>query len=156
MDHCPLLFFGANEIGSDHVYGKKLMTKTDHQGHTCTTMVGEEQTMCILSWPTSSTANSKTSTNSADNFWLTYVINYTRVILPPFLDSSTRDGLFFDDSGQNVPRGNGCSPLHNTASGSATGLEVFLNKIPDWDSLGEGQIDPNGARVNTFLLSLQF
>jgi hypothetical protein len=26
MDHCPLLFFGANEIGSVHVYGKKLMT----------------------------------------------------------------------------------------------------------------------------------
>jgi hypothetical protein len=27
MDHCPLLFFGANEIGSVHVYGKKLMTE---------------------------------------------------------------------------------------------------------------------------------
>jgi hypothetical protein len=24
MNHCPLLFFGANEIGSVHVYGKKL------------------------------------------------------------------------------------------------------------------------------------
>jgi hypothetical protein len=23
MDYYPLLFFGANEIGSDHVYGKK-------------------------------------------------------------------------------------------------------------------------------------
>jgi len=23
MDHCPPLFFGANEIGSVHVYGKK-------------------------------------------------------------------------------------------------------------------------------------
>jgi hypothetical protein len=23
MDHCPLFFFGANEIGSAHVYGKK-------------------------------------------------------------------------------------------------------------------------------------
>ena len=23
MDHCPLLFFGANEIGSVHVYGKR-------------------------------------------------------------------------------------------------------------------------------------
>jgi hypothetical protein len=34
MDHCPLLFFGANEIGSVHVYGKKLMTKMDYQGHT--------------------------------------------------------------------------------------------------------------------------
>jgi hypothetical protein len=44
MDHCPLLFFGANEIGSVHVYGKKkkLMTEMDYQGHTCTTMVGEE------------------------------------------------------------------------------------------------------------------
>jgi hypothetical protein len=42
MDHCPLLFFGANKIGSVHVYGKKLMTEMDYQGHTCTTMVGEE------------------------------------------------------------------------------------------------------------------
>jgi hypothetical protein len=38
MDHCSLLFFGANEIGSVHVYGKKLMTEMDYQGHTCTTM----------------------------------------------------------------------------------------------------------------------
>jgi len=36
MDHFPLLFFGANEIGSNHVYGKKLMTEMDYQGHTCT------------------------------------------------------------------------------------------------------------------------
>jgi hypothetical protein len=43
MDHCPLPSFGANEIGSDHVYGKKkLMTEMDYQGHTSTTMVGEE------------------------------------------------------------------------------------------------------------------
>jgi hypothetical protein len=28
---------------------KKLPTKMDYQGHTCTTMVGEEMTMCILS-----------------------------------------------------------------------------------------------------------
>jgi len=42
MDHCPLLFFGANEIGNVYDYGKKLMTETDYQGHTCTTMVGEE------------------------------------------------------------------------------------------------------------------
>jgi hypothetical protein len=42
MDHCPLLFFGANEFGSDHVYGKKLMTEIDYQGHTCIKMVGEE------------------------------------------------------------------------------------------------------------------
>jgi hypothetical protein len=42
MDHCPLLFFGANEIGCVHVYGKKLMTEMDYQVHTCTTMVGEE------------------------------------------------------------------------------------------------------------------
>jgi hypothetical protein len=38
MDHCSLLFFGANEIGSVHVYGKK----THDKGHTCTTIVGEE------------------------------------------------------------------------------------------------------------------
>jgi hypothetical protein len=44
MDHCPLLSFGANEIGSVHVCGQKekLMTEVDYQGHTCTTMVGEE------------------------------------------------------------------------------------------------------------------
>jgi hypothetical protein len=42
MDYCPLLFFGANEIGSVHVYGKKLMKEMDYQGHTCTTMVGEQ------------------------------------------------------------------------------------------------------------------
>jgi hypothetical protein len=28
---------------------KKLMTEMDYQGHTCTAMVGEEYTMCILS-----------------------------------------------------------------------------------------------------------
>jgi hypothetical protein len=42
MDHCPLLFFGANEIGIVRVYDKKLMIEMDHQGHTCTTMVGEQ------------------------------------------------------------------------------------------------------------------
>jgi len=42
MDHCPLLSFGANEIGSVQVYGKKLMIEMDYQSHTCTTMVGEE------------------------------------------------------------------------------------------------------------------
>jgi hypothetical protein len=42
MDHCPLLFFGANETGSVHVYVKKLVTEMDYQGHNCTTMVGEE------------------------------------------------------------------------------------------------------------------
>jgi hypothetical protein len=42
MDHCPLLFFGANEIGGFHVYGKKLVTEMDYQDYTCNTMVGEE------------------------------------------------------------------------------------------------------------------
>jgi hypothetical protein len=40
MYHCPLLFFGANQIGSVHVYSKKLMTEMDYQGHTCNKMVG--------------------------------------------------------------------------------------------------------------------
>jgi hypothetical protein len=31
MDHCPLLFFGANEIGIVHVYSKNLMTETDYK-----------------------------------------------------------------------------------------------------------------------------
>jgi len=38
----PSALFGANEIGSVHVYGIKLMTEIDYQGHTCTTIVGEE------------------------------------------------------------------------------------------------------------------
>jgi hypothetical protein len=63
-----LFFFDANEIGSVHAYGKKLTTEMDYQVHTCTTVVGEEQTMCILSCPTSSIANCKTCTYSADNF----------------------------------------------------------------------------------------
>jgi len=42
MDHCPLLFFGANGIGSVHVYGKNLMTEMYYEGHIYTTMVGEE------------------------------------------------------------------------------------------------------------------
>jgi hypothetical protein len=43
MDHCPLLFFAANEIGNGvHVCGKKLMTEMDYQVHTCTTVIGEE------------------------------------------------------------------------------------------------------------------
>jgi hypothetical protein len=33
MDHCHLLFFGANEIGSIHVYGKKLMTNGLSRSH---------------------------------------------------------------------------------------------------------------------------
>jgi hypothetical protein len=33
LDHCPLLFFGANEIGIVHVYGKKLMTEMDYLHH---------------------------------------------------------------------------------------------------------------------------
>jgi hypothetical protein len=41
MDHCSLLFFDANETGSVHVYGKKLVTEMDYHVHTCTTMVGE-------------------------------------------------------------------------------------------------------------------
>jgi len=42
MDHYHLFFFGANEIGSLRAYGTKLMTEIDYQGHTYTTMVGEE------------------------------------------------------------------------------------------------------------------
>jgi hypothetical protein len=42
MDHCPLLLFGANEIGTVHVHGKKPTTEMDYQDHTCTTMVGEQ------------------------------------------------------------------------------------------------------------------
>jgi len=52
---------------------KKLMTEMDYQGHTCTTMVGEKLTICILLCPTSSIANCKTCTYIADNFWLTYI-----------------------------------------------------------------------------------
>jgi len=41
---------------------KKIMTEMDYQGHTCTTMVGEVLTMCILSRPTNSIANCRTCT----------------------------------------------------------------------------------------------
>ena len=64
---------------SVHVYGTKFMTEMDYQGHTCTTMVGEEQTVCVLSCPSSSIANCKTCTYIADNFWLTYVYGSTSV-----------------------------------------------------------------------------
>jgi hypothetical protein len=75
MDHCHLLFFGANEIESVHVYGKNLMTEIDYQGHIYIAMVGEEQNMCILlSSTTRSIANCKTCTYSADTFLLSYVI----------------------------------------------------------------------------------
>jgi hypothetical protein len=30
------------KLGGVYVYGKKLMTEMDYQGHTCTTIVGEE------------------------------------------------------------------------------------------------------------------
>jgi hypothetical protein len=41
-DHCPLLFFGANEKWTVQVYDKKLMTGMDFQGHICTTTVGDK------------------------------------------------------------------------------------------------------------------
>ena len=40
-----------------------------------------------------------------------------------------------------------CNPRRNIAAGTSTGLEVFLAKIPEEDSLGEGQLDPTGTRV---------
>jgi hypothetical protein len=55
-------------LGVSMFMAKKLMTEMDYKGHTCTTMVGEEWTMCILSCPPSSIANCKTGTYSADNF----------------------------------------------------------------------------------------
>jgi len=76
---------------SVHVHGTKLRTEMDYQGHTCTTMVGEEQTMCILSCPTSSIANCKTCTYIADNFWLTYVFCF--IILPLELRSAMSEGV---------------------------------------------------------------
>jgi hypothetical protein len=42
MDHCPLLFYGANEFGSVRVYGTNLMREMDYQGHTCATIVEED------------------------------------------------------------------------------------------------------------------
>jgi hypothetical protein len=41
-DHCPLLFFGANEKWAIQVYDTKLMTGMDFQGHICTTTVGDK------------------------------------------------------------------------------------------------------------------
>ncbi|PSN57599.1 hypothetical protein C0J52_00506 [Blattella germanica] len=45
----------------------------------------------------------------------------------------------------NVPRG--CEPRRNIASGTTTGLEVFLKFSNPNDSLGLGQRDKNGFRV---------
>jgi hypothetical protein len=50
MDHCPLLFFGANEIGEcPCLWQKKLITEIDYQGHTCTTMEGRRGPILIPS-----------------------------------------------------------------------------------------------------------
>jgi hypothetical protein len=42
MDHCPLLFFGANVKRTVQVYDTKLMTGMDFQVHICTTTVGDK------------------------------------------------------------------------------------------------------------------
>jgi hypothetical protein len=41
-DHCPLLFFGANEKWTVQVFDTKLMTGMVFQGHICTTTVGDK------------------------------------------------------------------------------------------------------------------
>jgi hypothetical protein len=82
-----------------------------------------------------------------------YLLNITNFI---FFASSANDNFFFDGETKDWNKEQGCSPRHNIASGSATGLEVFLEKTPEWDSLGEGQLDPNGARVNTFTSTFRF
>jgi hypothetical protein len=40
----------------------------EYQSHTCTTMVGLKQTMCIMSRPSSSVVKCKTCTYIVDNF----------------------------------------------------------------------------------------
>jgi len=40
IDYRALLFLGANEKRSVHVYGTKLTEQMDYRGHSCTTMVG--------------------------------------------------------------------------------------------------------------------
>jgi hypothetical protein len=43
MDHCPPIFLVQMKLGVTMFMAKKiLMTEMDYQGHTCTTMVGEE------------------------------------------------------------------------------------------------------------------
>jgi len=73
MDHCPLLFFGANKIGSVHVYGKKTHDKWTIK--VTPAPQWQESRPCVFchAQPASSTANCKASTYSADNFWLTYL-----------------------------------------------------------------------------------
>ena len=41
-----------------------------------------------------------------------------------------------------------CNPRRNIAAGTSTGLELFLAKISEEDSLDDGQLDPNGTRVS--------
>lgn len=45
---------------------------------------------------------------------------------------------------------NKCEPRRNIASGTTTGLEVFLRFSRSEDSLQEGQRDKSGARVSGF------
>jgi hypothetical protein len=41
-----------------------------------------------------------------------------------------------------------CEPRHNVASGTTTGLEVFLKPSKPEDSLQDGQRDKTGVRVS--------
>jgi hypothetical protein len=41
-----------------------------------------------------------------------------------------------------------CDPRHNMASGTTTGLEVFLKPSESEDSLQDGQRDRTGVRVS--------
>lgn len=45
----------------------------------------------------------------------------------------------------------GCQLRRNTAVGTVTGLEVFINKCNETETLGYGQKDLNGVRVNVIL-----
>ncbi|PSN55271.1 hypothetical protein C0J52_05819 [Blattella germanica] len=53
----------------------------------------------------------------------------------------------FDEDTTNIIDDERCIPRHNSASGTATGLEVIFAKRVKEDSLNGGQTDPDGIRV---------
>ncbi|PSN57566.1 hypothetical protein C0J52_00510 [Blattella germanica] len=62
-------------------------------------------------------------------------------------NSSVTDEFFFDHSKEVSSKDYTCNPRRNIAAGTTTGLEVYMIKISDQDSLGQGQLFPNGNRI---------
>ncbi|GLH01456.1 Pickpocket protein 28 [Gryllus bimaculatus] len=59
----------------------------------------------------------------------------------------SNDTQVYDSSAAAVNESDGCLLRHNTACGTASGLEVYLRHFPQEDSLGDGQRLGQGHRV---------